>query len=526
MELNKNEKKKLNDDLKKIEKNLVSDPHNSKFLYEEGVILEKLGNYRSAYTAYSMAHTYDPEMVMASDKMIVIEPKLDEIRKNEYKSLGEFLDREKKSEKSPERPSIFEHSQKSWLSDYTIENDRRYNKPFARNFNRRFYLKDHKNNRKTKFSNKLYIFLFYKRGLTTSVIISTILTAMLEFNLVLVNNYHSSEFLLGTYGFLVDFIMILLISLIINWRDKWASLISAFVISTLFGYIKLPNINSTTTFLGILLLLFTVLYLSTLLGNIIKHAKYNKIELYTSYSIKAILIVLAIVMIASLATNKVALSSLNSDMSSFSNIFSGSQAVSEPINSTWVSQFFMSINSYRSYSKLLYCPTLSTFAVARYKTMSSNIQISHYGYQQTFDSFWPNGYAYGGYIYSGFGEEVLYPNKPSSSTTTCVDLIFCSTSTNTLENYTPSQYIPYLIANAPLHWKELISNNYSYYGYYITNGPSYSIIGPNDGQSPCPTTEIPGPNINITQYFAQYGCTTEITGSTWLVIELAPTCPT
>ncbi|MCL5009787.1 MAG: hypothetical protein M1433_02305 [Candidatus Parvarchaeota archaeon] len=139
MELNKNEKKKLNDDLKKIEKRLVSDPHNSKLLYEKGVILEKLGNYHSAYTAYSMAHTYNPEMVIASDKMIVIEPKLDEIRKNEYKSLGEFLDRKKRSEKSPERPSSFEHSKKSWLSDYITENDIRSNKPRKRNFNRRFY---------------------------------------------------------------------------------------------------------------------------------------------------------------------------------------------------------------------------------------------------------------------------------------------------------------------------------------------------------------------------------------------------
>ncbi len=139
MELNNNEKKRLNDDLKKIEKNLVSDPHNSKFLYEKGVILEKLGNYHSAYTAYSMAHTYDPDMVMASDKMIVIEPKLDEIRKNEYKSLGEFLDREKKSEKSLVRPSSYGHSKKSLLSDYTIENYRGYNKPKRPNFDRRFY---------------------------------------------------------------------------------------------------------------------------------------------------------------------------------------------------------------------------------------------------------------------------------------------------------------------------------------------------------------------------------------------------
>ena len=526
MELNKNEKKKLNDDLKKIEKLLESDPHNPKLLYEKGLILEKLGNYRSAYTAYSMAHTYDPEMVMADAKKQTLESKLEDIRKKEYKSIGEFLDREKLVERSQESGPSYEHSKKSWLSDYTSENKGGYNKPWRQNHSRRFYAKNYKRNRKTNFSNKFYIFLFYKRGLITSVIISIILTTLLTFNFALVSNYHNSEFLLGTYGFFIDFLTILLISLIINWRDRWADLISAFVISTLFGYIKLHNINSATSFLGVFLLLFAILYLSTLLGNIIKHERYNKTERYASYSIKAILIVISIAMIASLVTNNATLSSLNSAISSFSNISSGSQAVSEPINSTWVSQFFAGVNSYRGASKLSYCPTLSTFAAARYKTMSSNIEISHYGYQQTFDSFWPNGYTYGGYIYSGFGEEVLYPNEPSSSTTTCADLIFCSTSTDTLENYTPSQYIPYLISAAPIHWQGLISSNYSYYGYYVKTGPAYSIIGPDDGQSSCPTTEIPGPNINITQYFAQYGCTTEITNSTWFVIELAPVCPT
>ncbi len=524
MELNENEKKRINDELKRIDKLLESDPHNPKFLYEKGSLLEKLGNYQGAYTAYSMAYTYDPKMVMAGDKMIVIEPKLDEIRKREYNSIGEFLDREKRAERIPEKAD-YENSKKSWSADYTVEGGTRHIKSWRHNPNRRFYAKDYMINRKNKFSNKFYIFLFYKRGLIASVIISIILTFMLTFNLVLVNNYHNLEFLLGTYGFFVDFIMILLISLIINWKDRWADLISAFAISAFFGYIRLPKINSSTSFLEVFLLIFPILYISTLLGKIIKHEKHNNTERYASYSIKVILIVISIVMIASLITNNATLSSLNSAVSSFSNITASPQAVSEPINFTWVSQFFAGVNSYRGVSKLSYCPTLSTFAAARYKTMSSNIEISHYGYQQTFDSFWPNGYTYGGYTYFGFGEEVLYPNKPSSSTTNCIDFILCTTYNSPAENYTPSQYINDLIVNAPLHWEGLISNNYSYFGYYVKNGPSYDIIGPDNGQVACPTTEIPGPNINVPQYFAQYGCTTEIINSTWLVIELAPVCP-
>lgn len=321
MELDKNEKKKLNDDLKRIEKPLESDQHNPKLLYEKGLILEKLGNYRSAYTAYSMAYTYDPEMVMASNKMTIIEPKLDELRKREYKSIGEFLDKEKITG----RQSNYKPSKKFGSADYTTENRGGHNKSWRHNSSRRFYAKNYLRSRKVEFSNKFYKFLFYKRGLIASVIISIILTVLLRFNFVLVSNYHNSEFLLGTYGFFVDFIMILSISLIINWRDRWANLISAFAISALFGYIKLPNNRSAVPFLEVSLLLFAIFYLSTLLGNITKIKRHNRTEQYVSYSIKTILIVMSIIMIASLVTNNVTLSSLNSAVSSFSNISSASQ---------------------------------------------------------------------------------------------------------------------------------------------------------------------------------------------------------
>lgn len=508
------DKKELEENLKRIEKLLESNPHDPKMLYDKGVILEKLGNYRSAYTAYSMAHTYDPEMVMASNKMTVIEPKLDELRRKEYESISEFLDREKIKNRELERGPSYKSVK---IPHVTLKHIDRKGKTYNR----------HHTDTKTNFSNNKHNIWFYKRSIAISIIIALIFTSMLALNFALVNNPSNSEFLLGTYGFFADFMIILFISLIINWKNKWADLINAFVISALLGFIKLPKIIFIIQFLEIFFLLFSLLYISTLAGNVIKHEKYNKTERYISYTLKGILIVLSIIMVGGLVTNNATLGSLNSGFSYISNISvtSSTQTTYKPINSTWVNQFFEGVNSYRTSSKLSYCASLSTFAAARYKTMSANIQISHYGYQQTFDNFWPNGYSYGDYIYLGFGEEVLYPNEPSSSTTTCTDAVLCSTSYSTPENYTPSSFISDLITNAPLHWQELISDNYSYYGYYVKNGPSYSILGPDNGQYSCPTTEIPGPNINITQYFAQYGCTTEIGTGTWFVIELAPVCP-
>ena len=383
----------------------------------------------------------------------------------------------------------------------------------------------HKNER-IKSEDILKDIFVYKRGIIRAIILGVILTLLIAFNLGIKTNYSVSSLVFGTFGFVLDFFIILIISAIINIRNKWGNLIAAITISLFLGTGSIPIINSVLGSIAMLLSLVSISYLSFVAGNVIKHGNYNRIELYTSYIFRAAFVVVLILIVISLVTNHATLSRINSDLSSLGNyINSGSNVPTEQINSTWVNQFFTGVNSYRSSSKLSYCPTLSTFAAAIYTTMNQNIQISHYGYSKTFDSFWPNGYTYGGYIYSAFGEEVLYPNEPGSSTTTCVDFIFCSTSNNEVRNYTPSAYISDLISSAPLHWQGLISNDISYYGYYVKNGPGYSILGPDNGQLSCSTTEIPGPNINITQYFAQYGCTTELTTATWFVIELAPVCP-
>ncbi len=142
--------------------------------------------------------------------------------------------------------------------------------------------------------------------------------------------------------------------------------------------------------------------------------------------------------------------------------------------------------------------------------MAANYGISHYGYAQDFSSYWPNGYGYGDLIYTGFGEEVFFPSGSAPYSL----------------GISPYDMMGQVRSEAPVHWSELMDNNLTYYGYYIADGPSYSILGPGGGYGgPCPVTEIPGPDINIQQFFAQYGCSVEVANESYFVIELAQVCP-
>jgi hypothetical protein len=163
------------------------------------------------------------------------------------------------------------------------------------------------------------------------------------------------------------------------------------------------------------------------------------------------------------------------------------------IDPTWVSQFIGIVNQYRQSSgapPLQYCQWLSNFAYVRFETMIQNPAISHYGFDQDFSEYLSQ---YQSFLITG--EEALYPS-----------------------GYTPSEYVQNLQSQAPLHWEELMNGNYTYYGYYIGHWLAYVIVGS------CPVTEIPGPNIDIPQYFQSYGCSVELENTTWLVIELSNWC--
>jgi len=72
-----------------------------------------------------------------------------------------------------------------------------------------------------------------------------------------------------------------------------------------------------------------------------------------------------------------------------------------------------------------------------------------------------------------------------------------------------------LETQAPIHYGALFTGALVKYGYYLANGPVYQV------QGPCAVTEIPGPGINITQYYNNYGCQSAIVSSTWFVLELS-----
>ena len=154
----------------------------------------------------------------------------------------------------------------------------------------------------------------------------------------------------------------------------------------------------------------------------------------------------------------------------------------QPINQSWAYQFFANISQQRG-SKYVYCPTLSQFAQIRFNAQISHYEISHYGVQQDDEEY---------DIYDA--EEVLFPSG------------------------SPSEYASQLEVEDPLHWQLLMNNSYTYYGYYISNGP--------DIESYCnPAPEIPGPGINISQYLESKGCTPVTTTATYFIVELDNTCP-
>lgn len=157
--------------------------------------------------------------------------------------------------------------------------------------------------------------------------------------------------------------------------------------------------------------------------------------------------------------------------------FSGST-----INATWVQQFIARVNSARQaqgLQPLTVSGTLDQFAQQRFQleTEGNHWQITHYGYQD---------------IPPGVGEVVFYP-----------------------DGFTPSDYASNIQTTAPLHWNLLMDASFSAFGYALGQGTTLGIY------QPCPSTELPGPGINVTQWFAQQGCHTVQEISTWLVIDMS-----
>ena len=158
------------------------------------------------------------------------------------------------------------------------------------------------------------------------------------------------------------------------------------------------------------------------------------------------------------------------------------------IGPQWVKAFIDNVNLARGGHLLTENSTLDAFAALRFKDASAGFQISDYNLSNDTASFFGKS-AIAGQI----SELLLFPGI-----------------------FSPNTYPSFLADYAVGHWDGLLNTNFSHFGYYVGEASYYSV------SIPCPVYEIPGPGINITQFFQSHGCSTMIAATTWLVIIMGP----
>jgi len=157
------------------------------------------------------------------------------------------------------------------------------------------------------------------------------------------------------------------------------------------------------------------------------------------------------------------------------------------LSEDWVFQFIQNVTSARGVARLSENATLDQFAALRFRTMVLNYNVSHYGYANDYYQFFHSAIPNGTELY-------LFPVGSA-----------------------PSEFATYLQSKAPGHWQALMDTSFTQYGWYYSRGAEVV------GQGNCNVTEIPGPNINVPQYFEAQGCSIQVLQEGWLVIELSGT---
>lgn len=158
------------------------------------------------------------------------------------------------------------------------------------------------------------------------------------------------------------------------------------------------------------------------------------------------------------------------------------------IGPLWVGSFIGQVNRDRGGPTLVENSTLDAFAAVRFKNASMNYQISDYGLDSDVKAYLGQSF-----LPNEVGEELLFPGV-----------------------FSPTSYPSFLRLYAEGHWSGLDNPLYRQFGYYVGYGPYYQV------SIPCSVYEIPQPGLNITQYFADHGCTTTVVPEIWLVIILTP----
>jgi uncharacterized protein YkwD len=202
-------------------------------------------------------------------------------------------------------------------------------------------------------------------------------------------------------------------------------------------------------------------------------------------NLTAVFVCLLVVIVGVVAVSFVGTSAISNGVSFVESEVGIRTPSSSQIGSSWVFQFMNDTNQYRSTSPLTYDPSLDNFSEIRFQSMVANYQISHYGFDQDVASY------FGQVSHQiAVGEVVYFPVGTS-----------------------PEQYLQEIQSDSPGHWQTMMDTSYHNFGYYIGQGPAYEV------DKNCPTVEVPGPNINESQYFAAQGCTFTIVNTTWLVID-------
>ena len=149
----------------------------------------------------------------------------------------------------------------------------------------------------------------------------------------------------------------------------------------------------------------------------------------------------------------------------------------------WVASFISVVNGQRSTS-LKESSALDQFAALRFKTLAGNYQITHYNFEQDFNSF-SSGRS------MRVAEEYFFPNTGSVA------------------------YAHLIQGSYSAHWQDLVDPTYTHFGFYVGTGPVVSRYGACSAP-----TEILG-SVNQTAMLIQYNCRFTVISQTYFVIELS-----
>jgi hypothetical protein len=148
-----------------------------------------------------------------------------------------------------------------------------------------------------------------------------------------------------------------------------------------------------------------------------------------------------------------------------------------PVDSIWVRQFMGNV-SHAIGIPLTENATLDRVAAERFTTAALEPDITHFGA----DTELP----------LNTGEVIYYPS-----------------------GYSPSGFVQGIEYKSPLHWRIMASYGFTQYGYHLGLGRVATV------SENCQAPELEGPNINVTQFFAQYGCAITWVTSIWLLIDMS-----